>query len=463
MIHSAKFGGINRPRRRPRFVTSGSSTLPETLEYITRLVAAGDSLTSEQTTALNTCIDTLKTGGVWDLLDEVYCFGGSTLAGQKVKLKYASGNADTLTTFNMTNADASMTGGFGPGATNANKYATTGYIPASYSRTYTDFSYGVSMLGQPSAGGGNGNFINDTPVSTIFKLTLNPNYGGLWPTIANTCVPGQINGFHSYSLTSSGQRRGIDDAIVDLSTHAQTPTFPTQISLWRSAFNSSTDFATGKMGFAFVGAGLTDAQQRTLGGAVRALEYAWGRRSAPNGRIVFMGDSITQGSNASPVYTARFGSLVAASASLLEINLGVQGGKLMGTAGSSLKNRYGDALLATPQKVVIMIGTNDAASVYSSQFRTDYDTVLSGLISGGMSAADIVVCSLPFCTNTGARPQANQQLYADAASAAAAAVGAVYVDIFALTLATPSYISADTIHPTTAGHAAIATAISAAL
>ena len=135
----------------------------------------------------------------------------------------------------------------------------------------------------------------------------------------------------------------------------------------------------------------------------------------------------------------------------------------MGTAGSSLKNRYGDALLATPQKVVIMIGTNDAASVYSSQFRTDYDTVLSGLISGGMSAADIVVCSLPFCTNTGARPQANQQLYADAASAAAAAVGAVYVDIFALTLATPSYISADTIHPTTAGHAAIATAISAAL
>ena len=82
---------------------------------------------------------------------------------------------------------------------------------------------------------------------------------------------------------------------------------------------------------------------------------------------------------------------------------------------------------------------------------------------GGMAAADIVVCSMPFCTDTGSRPQANQQFYADAAEDAAASVGAAFADIFALTLATPSYISADTVHPTTAGHAAIATAISAVL
>lgn len=445
------------------FAHSGGSLQPETLNYLARLTTAGDSLTGAQQSALDACVLALKSGGVWSVLDEVYCFGGSTLAGQKVKLKYASGNSDTLTTFNMSDSDASMTGGFGPGSTNTNKYATTGYIPATYSRTYTDFSYGASMLGQPGVGSGNGHFIVDTPVTTLFKVCLNPSYGGLYPTLSNTCNPGHINGLHSYSLTSSGQRRGMDDAIMELSTHALTPTFSTQISLWRSAFNSVTDFATGKMGFAFVGGALTKAQQRTLGDAVRTLEYAWGRRSAPNGRIVFLGDSSTQGFNASPVYTTRFSAQVASTASLLEINLGSQGGSLMGTAESALKNRYADALLATPEKIVVMIGTNDAWAVYSSQFRTDYDTVLNGLISGGMAAADIVVCSMPFCTNTGSRPQANQQLYADAAEDAAAAVGAAFADIFALTLATPSYISADTVHPTTAGHAAIATAISAVL
>jgi len=444
------------------FGNRGAALLPETVEYVARLTTAGDSLTAPQTTALDTFIASLKTAGVWTLLDEAYCFGGSTLAGQKVKLKYASGNGDTLTTFNMSDSDASMAGGFGPGGTNTNKYATTGYIPANYSRTYTDFHFACSFLGQPGSGSGNGHFLVDTPITTLFKAIIGAAYGGLYPAPANTANCGAISGFHCYSVGTDGQRRGMDDAIMDLSTHALTPTFSTQFSLFRSAFNNVTDFATGKMGFACLGAALTSTQQRALGSAVRTLEYAWGRRSAPNGRIGFLGDSITQGFNASPVYTSRYSAQVASSMSMLEVNLGAQGGLLMGTAASAGVVRYADLNRASVIKAVIMLGTNDAGSSYTSQFRTDYDTVLNGLIAGGLAADDIMVCSLPYCTDTASRPLARQEAYAGAAEDAAAAAGCRFADIYALTVATPSYIHADTIHPTTAGHAAIAAAIIAA-
>ena len=435
----------------------GGSLLPETLEYVTRLEAVGGSLTEAQSAALDKFIGSLKSAGVWTLLDEAYCFGGSTLAAQKVKLKYASGNGDTLTTFNMSDSDASMTGGFGPGGTNTNKYATTGYIPASYSRTYTDFHFACSFLGQP--GGGNGHFLVDTPITTIFKANIGAGYGGLYPAPSNTANCSAISGFHCYSVGTDGQRRSMDDAIMALSTHALTPTFPTQFSLFRSAFNNVTDFATGKMGFACLGAALTSTQQRALGSAVRTLEYAWGRRTAPNGRIGFLGDSITQGFNASPVYTSRFAAQVASSMSMLEVNLGVQGGYLMGTNASAGVVRYADLNRASVSKAVIMLGTNDAGVAYNAQFRTDYDTILTGLIAGGLAADDIVVCSQPYCTDTGSRPLARQEAYAGAAEDAAAAAGCRFADIYALTAATPSYIHADTIHPTTSGHGAIATEI----
>lgn len=431
----------------------------ETAEYLSRLTAAGGSLNGSQTTALDTFIVSLQSAGVWSLLDEVYVFGGSTLAAQKVKLKYASGNSDTLTTFNMSDSDASMTAGFGPGTTNTNKYATTGYIPADYSRTYTDFHFGCSFLGAPGGGSGNGHFLVDTPVTSLFKFNIGTGYSGLYPTVTNTANCGSINGFHVFSLGSDGQRRGLDDAVMDLSTHALTPTFPTQISLFRSAFNSVTDFATGKMGFACLGAALTSTQQRALGSAVRTLEYAWGRRSAPNGRIGFLGDSITQGFNASPIYTSRYAAQVASSLSMLEVNLGAQGGKLSGSQASAGVVRYADLNRASVSKAVIMLGTNDAGNAYASQFRTDYDTVLAGLISGGLAADNIVVCSLPYCTDTTSRPLARQEAYAGAAEDAALAAGCRFADIYTLTLATPSYIHADMIHPTTTGHGAIATAI----
>lgn len=446
------------------FLRGGLSNLSnETIEYLERLSIAGGSITEEQTLSLDSMIVSLKQEGVWGLLDEVYCFGGNTLAAQKVKLKYAQGNSSTLTTFNMSDSDASMTGGFGPGSLNTNKFATTGYVPSNFSRTYTNFHFACSFLGQPNSGNGNGHFLVDTPVSTIFKANIGSGYGGLYPTISNSANCGAVSGFHCYSLSASGQRRSMDDAIMDLSTHALTPTFPTQFSLFRSAFNNVTDFAAGKMGFACLGASLTSDQQRTLGNAVRTLEYAWGRRSAPNGRIGFLGDSITQGFNASPIYTTRFSSQVASNIGMVEINLGVQGGKLMGSLASSGVVRYADLNRASVSKAVLMLGTNDASAAYSSQFLTDYNTILSGLIAGGLTADNIVVCSLPYCTDTTSRPLARQEAYANAAEEAANTFGCRFVDVYSFTLANPSYIHADTIHLTSIGHGAVATLITNSL
>jgi len=113
--------------------------------------------------------------------------------------------------------------------------------------------------------------------------------------------------------------------------------------------------------------------------------------------------------------------------------------------------------------VVIVYGTNDAGSAYSSTFEDALDTILADLITGGVSATDITVCSLPYCTDTTSRPLVRQQAYADACEAAALTAGVNFADVFTLTKDTPSYISGDTIHPTNAGHAAMATTIEAAM
>ena len=445
----------------PNIISSpsgGVSFLPESLDYFARVETAGDELTEPQKIAVNQFIAALQTASVWSKLDEVYIFGGSLLAGQKVKLKFAAGNDEELTTFNMSDSDASVSLGFGPGSTNSNKYATTGYIPADHSRTYTDFSFGCSFLGEPGGGSGNGHFLTDTPITSLFTFNIGL-YGGLFPGISGSSSPAQVNGFHCFSLGASGQRRTMDDMVMDLSTQAQTPTFATQVSLFRSAFNSVTDFATGRMGVATLGGALTATEQKALGSAVRDLEFAWGRRTAPGGKVAFLSDSIGQGFNASPNYTARYSALVAASFGMLEINYGVQGGRLTGALASAGVNRYADILGCDPSKIILQLGTNDAGEIYTIAFRAAYDTILTGLINSGFSAGNITVCSLPFCTDTISRPEINQQLYADAAEDAASEFGTVFADIFGVTLANPSAISGDTIHPTTGGHDLIADTI----
>lgn len=422
----------------------------ETIDYAVRVTTAGGTISNQVLAAIDELIVELKANSVWTSIDECSVFWGTTIAAQAVKLKYPSGAASSLTTTNFTDADCTdPRAGFGPGSTNSSKYAQTDYIPASNSRTYLNFSFGVSFLGLMGIGDSFGCPLVDTNVTTAVKLGINPVIGGVFPLAGNAARPNYIDGLHSYSLTASGQRYCLDNAVKSLNTFAATPTYTTVMSFWRTQYSNTTTWGTGRIGFYFLGATLSETQQRALGAAVRRFEIAVGRRRAV-APLVVIGDSITAGYNSSPAYTTRWGALLANSLNLPEINLGVEGCTLQGTAATSVLTRYTDAMLFRPAMIAIMIGTNDTTF---TNFQANLNTVVSGWITAGMAPQNIILFSMPYRTSTLTFAQCLER--ANAARTTATTYGTRYVDAMGLFFANPSFI-ADTIHPTTAGHAAIA-------
>ena len=418
----------------------------EVVGYASRITAVGGVMSGQSLVAVDDLVTELKAAGVWAQIDECSVFWGRSIAAQAVKLKYPTGAASSLTTTNFTDADCTDPRvGFGPGSSNSSKYAQTDYIPASNSRTYQNFSFGVSFLGLMGIGDSFGCPLVDTNITTAVRIGINPAIGGVFPMVGNAHRPNYIDGLHSYSLSGSGQRYCMDAALKASGTFGATPVFDTVLSFWRTQYSNTTTFGTGRIGFYFVGGTLTEAQQRSLGAAVRRYEIAVGRRSniAP---LVVMGDSITAGYNASPSYTTRWSRLLANALGRPEVNLGVEGIGL----NNWIVNTFADAMRFNPGVVAIMVGTNDTSF---TNFQTNLNTVVSGWITAGMAPENIIVFSMPYRTSTFTFAQCLER--ANAARVTATTYGTRYVDAMGLFFANQSFI-ADTIHPTTAGHAAIA-------
>ena len=427
----------------------------ETIAFRQAIIAAGTSIDATTVSALDELIVNGKTKGWWDKGDEIGVFLGSTLAGQMLKLK-TPGAASFVPT-NFTDADVDFRTGFGPGSTNTNKHAVSDYVPSANGRSSTDFCFAVSTLGLI------GEISNSCVFSSIggaslFKLVLGQSLGGIFGQTGSLSIPVFYpnGGLHTYSFASNFCTRYNDDALMS-GQSISSVTLDQAISLFRSSFNSTTVYATGKIGFVFMGGALTSNEAKALGAAVRLFETRIGRRQ-PNPFLACFGDSITWGSGATVQQTGRFSAIVSRALGMSEMNFGIQGSTLMGTSDSSGIVRYADLTRCQPNKIMIMYGTNDAGSAYTSTFLTNYNTILSGWISAGISPQSIIVCSLPYCTAVG-RPFAQQLQYANAARAAALTAGCVYVDIFGLTLSNAVDIGVDTVHPTNTGHANIARAV----
>lgn len=418
----------------------------ETIAYAETVTGLGASYID----ALDELIATAKRDGWWALADEICVFGGSTLTKQLIKLK--TSGAASLTATNMTDAEADPVLGFGP-STNTNKFALSDYVPSAYGRGTANFCFAVSTTGTV---GGNATscLFSSVGGASLFKLVLGSQLGGLYNQTSAESLPAWTSngGLQTYSFDTNTCTRYLDDAFMS-SRAVSTTTLDQQITLWRSSFNSAFDYATGKMGFYYVGQKLSAAQARAMGQAVRRFEFAIGRRRIlPTN--VFVGDSITYGTGATTIQTTRFSTLVNRALAGDEVNMGVQG-----ATSAQILTRWADATRPNPSRIFIMHGTNDASSAYPASYRTNLDTFLAGWIAAGVSPNNIFVCSLPWSPD-GARTFANQKLYADAARAAALAAGCVFVDVFGRTLSNAAVdIGVDNIHPTNTGHANISKVI----
>lgn len=434
-------------RGRITAASSGTSGLQsETATYVAAVTGLGKGYVD----ALDELIATGKRDGWWALADEICVFGGSTLAQQLIKLK--TPGAASLTATNMTDADADPIFGLGP-STNTNKFALSDYVPSTNSRSTSNFCFAVSTTGI-IGGSATSCIFSSVGGASLFKLVLGPAQGGLYNQTSSESLPAWTSngGLQTYSFDTNTCTRYLDDAFM--STRAvSTTTLDQQITLFRASFNSVFDYATGKIGFYYVGQKLSAAQARAMGQSVRRFEIAIGRRRIlPTN--VFVGDSITYGTGATTVQTGRFSTLVNRALAGEEVNLGVQG-----ATSAQILTRWADATRPNPSRIFIMHGTNDASSAYPASYRTNLDTFLAGWIAAGVSPNNIYVCSLPWSPD-GARTFANQKLYADAARAAALAAGCVFVDIFGRTLSNAATdIGVDNIHPTNTGHTNIARTI----
>lgn len=434
----------------------GGDAIPcqaETLAHVTAIEAEGGRLDAVTIAALDALIVDGKNNGWWALADEIGVFLGATLDAQLVKLK--TPGATSFTATNMSDADVDPLTGFGPGSTNSNKYAVSDYVPSAHSRSSSDFCFAVSTFGAIGVGSGNACVLSSIGGASLFKIVFAANTGGIFPQVSSESIPSiSLNGgLQTYSFNSNVITRYLDDCLMSEKSISAT-TLDQPISLFRSSFNSVFDYATGKIGFVFLGQSLSAAQAKAMGAAVRRFETAIGRRD-DKPELVAFGDSITWGHGATTVTTGRWPALVANALGCDEFNVGVQGSALMGSAAPAGIIRYADLTRRKPKYIYMMYGTNDNGASYSSTFRTNLDTILAAWIAAGMSPQNIMVISAPW-SKSASRSFANQYLFADAARGAALAAGCIYADVFGYTLSNTANIGGDEIHPTNTGHANIA-------
>lgn len=201
----------------------------------------------------------------------------------------------------------------------------------------------------------------------------------------------------------------------------------------------------------------------------------------PNSLVAF-GDSVTAGGNASDA-AHRWPNIVAPAMLKTLINSGIGGTILQNTTQNSVTTIGGAAanngrdtyvsriLQYEPSHVCILYGLNDIrlndAAITAANFETDLGEIVDGLITGGVSAENIVIGSPPYCSNytyygapfNGGSTE-KHEAYVAKCAAVATAKSTKYIDVYQAMLDNggASLLDVDGTHPNDAGHAVIANA-----
>lgn len=163
-----------------------------------------------------------------------------------------------------------------------------------------------------------------------------------------------------------------------------------------------------------------------------------------------LGDSITQGRFAT-TYADGWGMVLRASNTDKVVICGAPSA----TAGD-WQTRMDVVIQATPRRVFMMLGTNDAQATASlATYQGRVNSILSQLDAASIP---VVIISVPPCNST-FPPTYNAWL---------SGLGRPYIDVYSALLGTgnalaAAYNSGDGIHPNSAGHALIASTVQAAI
>lgn len=450
---------------------SGGGVDAQVLDYQTRVVAAGGTLSNDEVTWLNTFATTMKANGTWTGY-EFYPFLGG-FSGCLVKL-----NPINPSFPNLSNNGPFVSGDYTDSIglyNNGSKWCGTGVIPDNNGLAYNNFSSGVWIADAVNASAHY--FIASRPASGGMPIYVGKTAIGLAGGTIQKLVPatGATNpSFYGISLktTETIMRFHYAD-LLPPSPNASVPTtqtLPDEVTLFQAKSFGATINATSKMSFAYLGPSMTRTQMDTMTSAIQTLMISKGRYSLTSEAII-IGDSYTYG-NQSSAFNTRYAYLTAAALGLRERNLGI-GGTLLRSSASQLYGEYDRRAQLqkynyqnASSRIILASGLNDARGdsgatgtpATIADAKTKLKAEINELLALGIAANRIIVTGVSY-VNDGT-PAGRLQAWNTMKSEAASETGVLFADWYTPTFANwATWKYTDNIHLIDVGHVGLKDAI----
>lgn len=254
---------------------------PETLNYRTRILAAGGSISESTLDAIEKFVQDCKNSNIWDKLLDVGPFAGGSLASALVKLAYPGGVSSTLTNINFVSGDYIETGvNGGLAADGATKFLNTGFNLQNLLPDNCHFSFylreDVSVAGNRSLVGA----VNGVDQYWLGALTNSQTNARLGQALTATHAQNMSKGYYiasrqeanSLKLFKNGDLVGSDSTAV---VHNKPNTNAFVFAFSNAGIGGA--FIPGRGAFYSIGQALSDAEARLLHEAVQTLQRNLGR------------------------------------------------------------------------------------------------------------------------------------------------------------------------------------------
>lgn len=264
------FWSINKPR------AGGVAPDADSINFVTKVVNNGGSLSSTEKTAIGTLIKKLKDSSLWTLMKAVYPMVGASAASCKVNLK------DTVN-YNLTFVASPTFASTGVDWNGTTQYATTGLNPLTVMATNAHISYYSRENVNTAADQID---MGSTDATTSIWVSCYYNASGLTTSCArNTSNSVLLTGTNAtaaafFSTSNTASTGALYKNGVSLTTAALTSTLPNMdIDIGASNRPGSPAFFTNReCAFASIGFGLTAAQSLTLYNIVQAFQTTLSRQ-----------------------------------------------------------------------------------------------------------------------------------------------------------------------------------------
>lgn len=448
----------------------------ETVDYRTAITVVGGTLDDDTLAAIDAFISEGKGEGWWSkILDCSLCVG-DTLAASLVKLVVAPTTASSYTNFGFIEADYTQAGGIG-NLNNTSKYLGTGVIPSEQGMSIDDMAIAVEKIQDGNLGINlaalDHPLLADNPASgdPIIYIdsgnmgspgsggTTQFGYGGSTALVVNRVTTNFVK------LAMDGLR-----AVSGNPNASSAPT--TEMTIFRQKVTGAFQYGKAKVGATFIfNQQLSDVELKAFCLSLITFNRAV-RMQAFTERTLFLGDSITMGIQVTEAQA--WATLVSAALNVQGINTGVSAAPLRTPPGyfntfiTQMISKYEDGLDLDITRMILMIGTNDAAFIGNTPpgtFQTDLETICAFYKNAGK---DVVLCSMPWTGAAGVGRDFTTWA-AQVGAAAAAVPGVKFANVHQafIDTGTPAsyFIEAapNSFHPNAAGHTLIANTVLAVI